>query len=130
MSCTVSGRRRDPVDERHQVPVGGSGGIELVGLLLEFLAQVEDLLFEFAEAASQLLDVIGAADAAGVEDLFAESFGEAGGEVGVVAAEPQVLLFEVGQVGEQRLPVAAVEAGLVPGVAARAWIWARRSWWR
>ena len=83
-----------------------------------------------ADAGPQGLGFVGASEAAGLEDLFAEDFGQPGGEVGVLLAEPLVLVSEVGQVGEQGLPAAAVEAGLVSGAAARAWIWARRSWWR
>jgi hypothetical protein len=34
------------VELRHEISVGGAGGVELVGSLFELLAQVEDELFE------------------------------------------------------------------------------------
>jgi hypothetical protein len=37
-------------DVRHEVPVGGPGGVEVVGSLFEFLAQIEHLLFQLADA--------------------------------------------------------------------------------
>jgi hypothetical protein len=50
--CTVSGRWRDPVGQGHQVAIGGTGRVEFVGPFFEFLAQVEELLFELSGARS------------------------------------------------------------------------------
>ena len=59
--------------------------------------------------------VVGAADAAGVEDLLAEHLREPDGEAGVLAAEPLVVLFEVGQVREQGLPAGRGGGGACAG---------------
>jgi hypothetical protein len=38
-----------PVGQGHEAAVGGAGGVEFAGSLLELLAQVEDVLFEFGD---------------------------------------------------------------------------------
>ena len=61
------------------------------------------MLFELADTDAKCLGIVAALDSAGAEDFLAEGFREAGGEVGVLLAEPLVLLAEVGEVGEQGL---------------------------
>ena len=114
MLCTLSGRGH-PVGQGHEVAVGGPGGAEVVGSLFEFLAQVEHLLFQLADAGPEGLGFVGASDAAGLEDLFAEYFGQPGGEVDVLPPEPLVLFAEVGQVCEQRLLAGGGGCGAVLG---------------
>jgi len=92
-----------PVGQCHEVAVGCACGAEVVGSFFEFLAQVEHLLFQLAGAGPERFGLVGAPDAAGLEDLFAEYFGQPGGQVGVLSPEPLVLLAEVGQVREQGL---------------------------
>ncbi len=65
---------RVPVGERHEVLVGCAGGVKVVGSFLELLAQVEDLLFELADAGAECLGVVGAPDSAGAEDFLTEDF--------------------------------------------------------
>jgi hypothetical protein len=77
---------------------------KVVVSFLEFLAQVEYLLFKLADAGAQCLGIVAAPDSAGAEDFLAEDFREPGGDVGVLLAEPLVLLAEVGEIGEQGLP--------------------------
>jgi hypothetical protein len=103
------------VGQGHEVAVGGSGGTEFVGSLLEFSAQIEDLLFQLAGAGPECLGFVGAADADGLEDLFAEYFGQPGREVEVLPSEPLVLLAEVGQVSEQGLLAGGGGCGAVLG---------------
>jgi hypothetical protein len=59
----------------HQVAVGGAGGGKFVVAVLEFLAAVEELLFEFGDALTEGADFVGSGEAGVVEDLFAEDFG-------------------------------------------------------
>ena len=96
-------RRPDgfPVGERHEVAVGCAGGVEVVGSFLEFLTQVEYLVFKLADAGAECLGIVGAPDSAGAEDFLAEDFRQPGCEVSVLLAEPLVLLAEVGKIGEQ-----------------------------
>ena len=63
-----------PIGERHEVAVGCAGGVKVVGSFFEFLAQVEDLLFELADAGAECLGVVGAPDSADAEDFLAEDF--------------------------------------------------------
>jgi hypothetical protein len=92
-----------PVGGCHKVAVGCACGIDVVGSLFEFLAQVEYLLFQLADAGTQCLGIVGAPDSAGAEDLLAEYLRQPGGEVGVLLPQPPVLLPEVGKVREQGL---------------------------
>jgi len=55
--------------------VGCAGGVEVVGSFFEFLAEVEHLLFQLADAGPECPGFVGASDAAGLEDLFAEYVG-------------------------------------------------------
>jgi hypothetical protein len=102
------------VGEGHEVAVGCAGSVEVVGSFPEFLAQVEDLLFKLANAGAESLGVVGAPDSAGTEDFFAEGFREPGRELGVLLAEPLVLLTEVRKVREQR-PLALTSMAGVTG---------------
>src|SRR5258708_20071831 len=56
-----------PVGECHEVAVGCARGVEVVGSFFEFLAQIEHLLFQLADASSECLGVTNASDAAGAE---------------------------------------------------------------
>jgi hypothetical protein len=73
------------------------------------------LLFQLAGAGAECLGVVGASDAAGAEDLFAEYFRQPGGEVGVLFPQPLALLPEVGQVGEQGLLAGGCGGGAAGG---------------
>jgi hypothetical protein len=48
----------------HQVAVGGAGGGEFVVAVLEVLASVEELLFEFGDPLTEGADFVGSGDAA------------------------------------------------------------------
>ena len=98
------------VEPCHQVAVGGAGCGEFVVAVLEVLAAVEELLFEFGDLEGA--GFVGAGEAGVVEDLFAEDFGQPLGELGVLVAEALVVFTEVGQVGQQR-PAADAGAGRV-----------------
>ena len=121
---------RAAVEPCHQVAVGGAGGGEFVVAVLEVLALVEELLFEFGNTLTESADFVGSGEASLVEDLFAEDFGQPLAELGVVVAESFVVCAQVGEVGQQRPWLVRVLAGLGSGSAARARIWERRSWWR
>jgi NAD(P)-dependent dehydrogenase (short-subunit alcohol dehydrogenase family) len=57
--CALRRANGHPVGERHEVAVGCADGGEVVGSFLELLAQVEDLLFELADAGAECLGVVG-----------------------------------------------------------------------
>jgi len=61
-----------PVGQGHEVAVGGSGGVEFAGSFFELLAQVEELLFEFADAGLQGFSPVGASETAGPEGFLPE----------------------------------------------------------
>jgi len=63
------------VEPCHQVAVGGAGGGEFVVTVLEVVALIEELLFEFGNAFPKSADLVGPGEAGVVEDLFAEDFG-------------------------------------------------------
>jgi hypothetical protein len=63
------------VETCHQVAVGGAGGGKFVVAVLEVLASVEELLFEFGNTLTESADFVGSGEAGLVEDLFAEDFG-------------------------------------------------------
>jgi len=63
------------VEPCHQVAVGGAGGGEFVVAVLEVVALIEELLFEFGNAFPKSADLVGWGEAGVVEDLFAEDFG-------------------------------------------------------
>jgi hypothetical protein len=63
------------VEPCHQVAVGGAGGGKFVVAVLEVLALVEELLFEFGNTHTESADFVGSGEASVVEDLFAEDFG-------------------------------------------------------
>jgi hypothetical protein len=63
------------VEPCHQVAVGGAGGREFVVAVLELMATVEELLFEFGDPLPDGADFVGSREAGVVEDLFAEDFG-------------------------------------------------------
>src|SRR5258705_4765337 len=63
------------VEPCHQVAVGGAGGGKFVVAVLEVLAAVEELLFEFGDSFLEGAGFVGAGEAGVVEDLFAEDFG-------------------------------------------------------
>jgi hypothetical protein len=90
------------VERGDQVAVGGAGGGEFVVAVLEVLAAVEELLFEFGDAFAEGAGFVGAGEPGVVEDLFAEDFGQPLGELGVLVAEAFVVFTEVGEVGQQR----------------------------
>ncbi len=48
-----------PVGQGHEVAVDGARGVEVVGSFFEFLAQVEQLLSELADADTECLDFVG-----------------------------------------------------------------------
>ena len=100
------------VERGDQVAVGGAGCGEFVVAVLEVLASVEELLFEFGDAFPESAGFVGAGEAGVVEDLFAEDFGQPLGELGVLVAEAFVVFTEVGEVGQQR-PSADAGAGRV-----------------
>jgi hypothetical protein len=100
------------VEPCHQVAVGGAGGGKFVVAVLEVLAAVEELLFEFGDSFAEGAGFVGAGEAGVVEDLFAEDFGQPLGELGVLMAEAFVVCAEVGEVGQQR-PAADAGAGRV-----------------
>ncbi|HUZ26493.1 MAG TPA: hypothetical protein VMV07_22285 [Streptosporangiaceae bacterium] len=104
-----------PVGQRHEVAVGCACGAEVVGAFFEFLSEVEHLLFQLVGAGPERFGFVGAPDAAGPEDFFAEYFGQPGGQVGVLPPEPLVLLAEVGQVREQGLLAGGGGCGAVSG---------------
>jgi hypothetical protein len=89
------------VEPCHQVAVGGAGGGKFVVAVLEVLALVEELLFEFGSALTESADFVGSGEASVVEDLFAEDFGQPLAELGVVVAESLVVCAQVGEVGQQ-----------------------------
>jgi hypothetical protein len=62
------------VEPCHQVAVGGAGDGKFVVAVLEVLASVEELLFEFGNTLTESADFVGSRDAGVVEDLFAEDF--------------------------------------------------------
>ena len=64
------------VERGDQVAVGGAGCGEFVVAVLEVLAVVEELLFEFGDAFPEGAGFVGAGEAGVVEDLFAEDFGQ------------------------------------------------------
>jgi hypothetical protein len=119
-----------PVGQGHEVSVGSPGGVEFVGSFFEFLAQVEELLFELADAGVQGFGPVGGSEAAGTEDFVPEELRQAGGEAGVLPLKPLGLFLEVGQVGEQRLPARLGRGRAGSGVGCPGVICARRSWWR
>ena len=90
------------VEPCHQVAVGGAGGGKFVVAVLEVLAAVEELLFEFGDSFLEGAGFVGAGEAGVVEDLFAEDFGQPLGELGVLMAEAFVVCAQVGEVGQQR----------------------------
>ena len=98
--------------------VGGAGGGKFVVAVLEVLALVEELLFEFGNTLTESADFVGSGEASLVEDLFAEDFRQPLAELGVVVSESFVVCAQVGEVGQQR-PVAG--AG-----ARRGWVRVRR----
>ena len=100
------------VERGDQVAVGGAGCGESVVAVLEVLATVEELLFEFGDVFPEGAGFVGAGEAGVVEDLFAEDFGQPLGEFGVLVAQAFVVFTEVGEVGQQR-PSADVGAGRV-----------------
>ena len=100
------------VERGDQFAVGGAGCGEFVVVVLEVLAAVEELLFEFGDAFAEGAGFVGAGEAGVVEDLFAEDFGQPLGELGVLLAEAFVVFTEVGEVGQQR-PSADAGAGRV-----------------
>jgi hypothetical protein len=63
------------VERGDQVAVGGAGCGKFVVAVLEVLAAVEELLFEFGDAFAEGAGFVGAGEAGVVEDLFAEDFG-------------------------------------------------------
>jgi hypothetical protein len=89
------------VEPCHQVAVGGAGGGKFVVAVLEVLAAVEELLFEFGDAFLEGAGFVGAGEASVVEDLFAEGFGQPLGELGVLVAESFVVCAQVGEVGQE-----------------------------
>jgi hypothetical protein len=97
------------VEPCHQVAVGGAGGGKFVVAVLEVLAAVEELLFEFGDSFLEGAGFVGAGEAGVVEDLFAEDFGQPLAELGVVVSESFVVCAQVGEVGQQR-PVAGAGA--------------------
>jgi hypothetical protein len=97
------------VEPCHQVAVGGAGGGKFVVAVLEVLAPVEELLFEFGNTRTERADFVGSGEAGLVEDLFAEDFGQPLAELGVVVSESFVVCAQVGEVGQQR-PVAGAGA--------------------
>jgi hypothetical protein len=111
--CALQRAGGFPVGERHEVAVGCAGGVEVVGSFLEFLAQVEYLLFELAGAGAECLGVVGAPDSAGAEDFLAEDFRETGGEVGVLLAEPLPPSLPASQHRTALWQVQATSVGLV-----------------
>ena len=100
------------VERGDQVAVGGAGCGDFVVAVLEVLAAVEELLFEFGDAFPEGAGFVGAGEAGVVEDLFAEDFGQPLGELGVLVAEAFVVFTEIGEVGQQR-PSADAGAGRV-----------------
>jgi hypothetical protein len=100
------------VERGDQVAVGGAGRGEFVVAVLEVLAAVEELLFEFGDEFPEGAGFVGAGEAGVVEDLFTEDFGQPLGELGVLMAQAFVVFTEVGEVGQQR-PVADAGAGRV-----------------
>ena len=100
------------VERGDQVAVGGAGCGEFVVAVLEVLAAVEELLFEFGDEFPEGAGFVGAGEAGVVEDLFTEDFGQPLGELGVLMAQAFVVFTEVGEVGQQR-PVADAGAGRV-----------------
>lgn len=108
-----------PVGQGHEFAVGAPGcGKGRPRPLFEFLAEVEeadveDMLFQLADTGSLRFGFVGACDAVGVEYVFAEDLGQAGGEVDVLPLKPLVLFSEVGQVGEQGLPARGGGCGAV-----------------
>ena len=89
------------VERGDQFAVGGAGCGEFVVAVLEVLAAVEELLFEFGDAFAEGAGFVGAGEAGVVEDLFAEDFGQPLGELGVLVAEAFVVCAQVGEVGQQ-----------------------------
>src|SRR5258705_13878905 len=59
------------VEPCHQVAVGGAGGGKFVVAVLEGLASVEELLFEFGNTRTESADFVGSGEASAVKDLFA-----------------------------------------------------------
>jgi hypothetical protein len=60
---------------------------EFVVAVLELMSTVEELLFEFGNPLPESADFVGSREA-GVEDLFAEDFGQALAELGVGSQFP------------------------------------------
>jgi len=77
--------------------------IVAAGPVANFLLAIVFYWALFVGGVQEAKPVVGAPDAAGPEDLFAEYFGQPGGQVGVLSPEPLVLLAEIGQVREQGL---------------------------
>jgi hypothetical protein len=63
------------VERGDQVAVGGAGCGEFVVAVLEVMAAVEELLFEFGDAFAEGAGFVGSGDAGVEKDLFAEDFG-------------------------------------------------------
>ena len=83
----------------HEFAVGGAGGVEVLGVFVEFVAELDDALLKGGDAVLELFDVVVGAEPGLGPDLFAEQFGELAFELadaGVLTCCPGV-----GQVGLQ-----------------------------
>jgi hypothetical protein len=100
------------VERGDQFAVGGAGGGEFVVAVLEVLAAVEQLLFEFGDAIPQGAGFVGVGETGGAEDLFPQQLGQSLRQFGVLVAQAFVVRAQVGEVGQQR-PSADAGAGRV-----------------
>jgi hypothetical protein len=66
------------VEPCHQVAVGGAGGSKFVVAVLEVLASVEELLFEFGNTLTESADFVGSGEASFVEVLGEQAWRESG----------------------------------------------------
>jgi hypothetical protein len=90
------------VERGDQVAVGGAGGGELIVAVVEVLAAVEELLFEFGDSGAKAADFVDLCQPGLVGDLVAQKLGQPFGEFGYLAAEAFVMAAQVSDVGERR----------------------------
>lgn len=90
-----------PVERRHELAVGCTGGVEVVDLVGELTPQFDDVLFEIGDAALQGVDVVRGAEAGHPPRLVAEGFGQAVTQLSVLAGEAVCSVVGASEVGEQ-----------------------------
>ncbi|MDH6708562.1 hypothetical protein P3T27_005302 [Kitasatospora sp. MAA19] len=109
-SLAYSGTAPSAVQLRHQVPVRGACGGEVLVALGEFGAEVEDPLLQLADAAGERFDVGGGTEPGGFPSSLSKRFRQTSFEPGDVRGQTAVAGREVRDVGQQR-PAADLRSG-------------------